>query len=406
MKRGHLSTYFKDIAAKRLSAVEADPSSSNQHEFNGSTPLKRLFGIEKTKIRTSFIHLDDQFDKNKREEGSMTWYDSRENHPTRSERRLFYPTTAVSETFQTGDLIIFCRRTDGGIMTITAHQGTTIERQLLWLFNVDEDLGSKFEVKEIDQDDREMDFASRAILDALEIEITDVSDEGLDEVIKKYGVDFPSTADFSDFARSKAAPISALESPDEALMLWMTKEEELFRALEKHIISKRIKEGFDEGNDVDSFISFSLSVQNRRKSRAGFALENHLECIFKESKIMYSRGKETENKAKPDFLFPGVSFYHDSSFPIDNLSMLGVKTTCKDRWRQVMSEAAKIPLKHLLTLETSISTNQTDEMRANDVQLVIPSSLHSTYQVSQQSSLMHLYQFLILAQERQTAARP
>ena len=70
-----------------------------------------------------------------------------------------------------------------------------------------------------------------------------------------------------------------------------------------------------------------------------------------------------------------------------------------------MSEAAKIPLKHLLTLETSISTNQTDEMRANAIQLVIPSSLHLTYQASQQSWLMDLNQFLILAQERQIAAR-
>ena len=27
-------------------------------------------------------------------------------------------------------------------------------------------------------------------------------------------------------------------------------------------------------------------------------------------------------------------------------SMLGVKTTCKDRWRQVLSEADRIPQKH------------------------------------------------------------
>jgi hypothetical protein len=33
--------------------------------------------------------------------------------------------------------------------------------------------------------------------------------------------------------------------------------------------------------------------------------------------------------------------------------MLGAKTTCKDRWRQVLTEAIKIPHKHLFTLETA-----------------------------------------------------
>ena len=34
MKQGYLSQYFKGIAAKVLSAVEADYAKSNQHEFN------------------------------------------------------------------------------------------------------------------------------------------------------------------------------------------------------------------------------------------------------------------------------------------------------------------------------------------------------------------------------------
>lgn len=54
----------------------------------------------------------------------------------------------------------------------------------------------------------------------------------------------------------------------------MEQEELLFRTLERHIVSTRLKEGFgNEKLDVDVFISFSLSVQNRRKSRVGYALE-------------------------------------------------------------------------------------------------------------------------------------
>ena len=59
--------------------------------------------------------------------------------------------------------------------------------------------------------------------------------------------------------------------------------------------------------------------------------------------------------------------------------MLGAKSTCKDRWRQVLSEAQRIPNKHLLTLEPGISENQTDEMQAKRLQLILPAQLHATY---------------------------
>ncbi len=84
-----------------------------------------------------------------------------------------------------------------------------------------------------------------------------------------------------------------------------------------------------------------------------------------------------------------------------DLLMLGVKTTCKDRWRQVLSEAAKIPSKHLLTLEPGISSNQTDEMQASSLQLVIPASIHETYTPSQQGWLMNVAEFIELVRNKQ-----
>lgn len=52
-------------------------------------------------------------------------------------------------------------------------------------------------------------------------------------------------------------------------------------------------------------------------------------------------------------------------FSIIACTMLGVKSTCKDRWRQVLSEAKRIDNKHLATLEPGISENQTAEMQAH-----------------------------------------
>lgn len=45
MRRGYLSEYFEKIAAKTLSAVEADAGRSNQHEFNGVATLKQILAI-------------------------------------------------------------------------------------------------------------------------------------------------------------------------------------------------------------------------------------------------------------------------------------------------------------------------------------------------------------------------
>jgi hypothetical protein len=109
----------------------------------------------------------------------------------------------------------------------------------------------------------------------------------------------------------------------------------------------------------------------------------------------------TENRAKPDFIFPGISHYHDPDFPATCLTMLGVKSTCKDRWRQVLSEAKRVDNKHLFTLEPGISENQTTEMTENKLTLVLPKNLHDSYKPAQKAGLMELSDFIGLARIRQ-----
>lgn len=133
----------------------------------------------------------------------------------------------------------------------------------------------------------------------------------------------------------------------------------------------------------------------------GNALENHLEAIFKSHGVTYSRTATTERKLKPDFIFPDVKSYHDQSFPSARLTMLASKTTSKDRWRQILNEAARIPVKHLITLEPSISENQTAEMQSEQVQLVIPTPLHDTYTAAQRAWLLDVSGFVDLAKARQ-----
>lgn len=408
MKKGYLSQYFEAVAAKRLSTVEVNSKVSNQHEFNGSQALKQVLGTndsgEKIHFSAKFIWMGEE-NETVCEDGSLSWYDSRYGKPRAAEWRLYFPTNDVTELARPGDLLFVAKRTDGTVLSIIVSSGSTVENQLLWLFAVPVQDGKMFVFQDFqDEEDKEVDFAVRFILEELGIEIEEPETDYLDSLLVKFNGIFPKTREFSLFARQTVKDVNPLEEPDVALMMWMEQEEKLFRRLERQIVEHRLRNGFinnDDDTDVDGFINFSLSVQNRRKSRAGYALEHHLEEVFKIHEIYYSRVAETENSAKPDFLFPSVEAYHEPTFPNDRLTMLGVKTTCKDRWRQVLSEAAKIPNKHLFTLEPGISENQTTEMQANNLTLVLPAAIHETYKDNQRGWLMNLQEFLTYTKRRQ-----
>lgn len=261
----------------------------------------------------------------------------------------------------------------------------------------DTESGLRFTVRQFSQNEPELDFVSRFILDELGIEFEDPLADKIDDIIDEYKGSFPNTYQFSQKARLTLPEVNACEDPDLALIEWIFHEERMFRRLESKIVAKRIQDGFGEDNniDVDGFIKYSLSVHNRRKSIMGHSLEHHLSAIFDAFKLKYENNAKTENGKRPDFLFPSLKLYNDASSTGDErLVMLGAKSTCKDRWRQVLTEADKIPKKHLLTLERGISGDQTNQMQAEDLQLIVPQGLQNTYNEDQQSWLWTLSDFI------------
>lgn len=403
-KQGSLSDFFDGFAVKRLTSVEISPSKSNQHEFQGIGKLREILGTptDKVTFKTRFIWLDDEGRRDS-VESFATWSDVRRANPGRSpEYHLYYSAESaeVVHRAKPGDLLLVCKRKSQELVVVIAPAESTTEKQLAWLFNFPLDKDGKPFVQGFEKEPgKEIGFAARFILDDLGIEDSGPDADLLDLLLKKFGDRFPSTMEFSAFARESLKDISAKDDPDTVLLAWLEREEQLFRTFENHVVAERLKEGFHDGKkaDVESFIKFSLSVQNRRKSRAGYALENHLEPIFSARKIRFVRGGRTEHHTKPDFLFPGEKEYHDASFPDDLLSILGAKSSCKDRWRQVLSEASRVKTKHLLTLEPGISENQTDEMQGSNLQLVVPQGLHGSYTAKQQGWLFSLGRFIELA---------
>lgn len=397
-----LSGFFQGVGVKRLRDVEINEQVSNQHEFNGIDKFKTIFGSMKSRYNAHFIYLADEEDRIIESRGQLTWYDARERNKKRTEYRLYYSSNEVMSSANTDDLLVIGRTAHGKVAVIIAPKDSTSERQLLWLFGVSE-VNHRFEFRDFRENDTELGFAGKFIISSLGFEMPDIEPDYLHELMNLFGTEFPPTAEFSLYALNTLNNyIDPVSNPDSSLLNLLEREELLFKTLEKKIVQERLKKGFGEdGSEVDSFVSFSLSVQNRRKSRAGHAFENHLAYIFDKNRLLYSRGAKTERNNKPDFLFPGITYYNDDRFSVHLLTMLGVKTTAKDRWRQVLSEADRIRKKHLITLEPAISKNQTDEMIAQNLQLVVPSDIINTYSDAQRQQLITLSDFIIDVSNKQ-----
>lgn len=180
-------------------------------------------------------------------------------------------------------------------------------------------------------------------------------------------------------------------SPDDKLIKWMSSEYQLFRKLEDKVSLPVIRQEFE---NVEAFISVAATIMNRRKSRAGHSFEYHLEQLLIDADLPFDRQPSIDGRVKPDLLFPGKKEYEDSAFPVSKLLVAGLKTTCKDRWRQILNEGRRIPEKHLITLQEGISKNQLVEMREANVTLVVPKKFHKGYDTNTGIRLLSMDGFL------------
>lgn len=171
-------------------------------------------------------------------------------------------------------------------------------------------------------------------------------------------------------------------------------EFEIFKSVEREFWGPRLNQNFD----LDSFLSLAQSILQSRKSRAGNSLELHARQILIEEQfrpnIDFHHRPVTESGKKPDFIFPSQAAYNDPSFPNEKLRMLAAKTTCKDRWRQVLDEANRIQTKHLLTLQEGVSEPQFRQMTESGLKLVVPKRLHNKYPEAIRPHVLSLEDFL------------
>ncbi|WP_290379443.1 type II restriction endonuclease [uncultured Muribaculum sp.] len=240
----------------------------------------------------------------------------------------------------------------------------------------------------------------------INIKQTNASEKLLDlyitELVSTYN-DFPETKKMAQLAReiynksNKITDIDICINPDLQLLKWIDTEYNLFRNFEEKVYAPIYSVPF---TNCQELINFSNSILNRRKSRAGKSLEHHL-SIFTINKLEYEEQVITEDNKKPDFIFPNGESYHNICFPTDQLVFLGVKTTCKDRWRQILNEANRIETKYLFTLQQGISKNQLKEMKHEHIKLVVPTSYIKFFNNEFQSEIETLNSFINIVKTKQ-----
>lgn len=223
------------------------------------------------------------------------------------------------------------------------------------------------------------------------------------EYLEKLTTEFPQTSEVSLLARQLYNRVNAINArhvkkdPDSTILKWLTTEYDLFKQLEIFRYAPVLQQPFQS---VDSLVEFANTVLNRRKSRAGKSLEHHLSEIFDVNNIKYCSQCRTEGNSRPDFIFPTIELYRSVPSGSSLIAFLAAKTTCKDRWRQIISEADKIPVKHLFTLQQGISMNQLQEMEKSKVQLVVPQPYVKSFPKEYQEKIWNLKTFVNFVKEK------
>lgn len=310
---------------------------------------------------------------------TFTWYESKgELRLTRLGRGFPYLNPEV-----TGALFVFSQVDDNEYLAYILNTDDEIEEYLTAFSLGPQDANLMFTPKNVDTVEAAEELAIRTYVEYLGVAV---------------GADWPKSEAISREARDIQRDVNrgkrlALTNPDLQIIEYTRVEYAIFREIESQAYGHAIAKGFDS---IEDFVSLANTVLNRRKSRAGKSFEHHLASLFRANGLLFEEQVKTEGNKKPDFVFPSGNAYHDANYPVEKLVVLGAKTTCKDRWRQILSEADRIKdrTKYLVTLQQGISPQQLAEMQSEDVCLVVPKAYLKSYPREFQADIWSIKQFI------------
>lgn len=157
-------------------------------------------------------------------------------------------------------------------------------------------------------------------------------------------------------------------------------EYSIYRQAELRLCAARAAKVVLDGKDdpvarlvkgLPSLDSIFLSASQTRKSRAGLSFEHHVGRMLRDGRIKHA-AQMVLGSRRPDFVLPGGQEGNDC----DSL-ILSLKTTLRERWKQLSKEKAFGPI-YLATVDDRISSEAVTEMASMDICLVVPESLKTS----------------------------
>lgn len=364
-------------AAKRLATVEVKPTQSNQHEFNAGL-LRRALGIDTDKVTAPFtlLFFTDASGTAVVDKSEFTLYDARKKkHALRGpEYRLYYKSVVVERYARPGDLFVAYRPGRGaGLIGVVARSGTPAERVLLDALQLGDEKALKRFVEASAAPPTARTAAALGVGPMSDGPVTDAEAHPVvREATRRKEV--PPSKVLAEAGRALSEERhGGLLDPDDFLHYAAEAETDLYMAIEKAVHTeplRRLAAGPEA--TLGEIMAATLSIQQSRKSRRGQSLQNHFGALLDREGIPFTAQCVTERKERPDFVVPGHDAYHDEAFSADHLRMVACKSKVRDRWRQVLSEADRIPEKYLLTLDDELDADSLDKMRHHKLLVFVP----------------------------------
>lgn len=400
---------FSWAAARRLSSVDVDPTSSNQHELGSVGRLHRHLVAEarlseeddEAELVAAWLLLRDD-EEPRRVDEPVTCYDARRKSPhRRPEWRLYYRAGGDAEAVlrdqaRPGDVIVYAVPVTSSpdVAFLIAPAGSQWERALLRLFPLDE-VGGQLQLIPEGRLTSAQDLShARLLAEWLGLGVHAQSD--IDWLRERLGDDlgqvtFPTTAQMAALAAERLG-IGDERDADARLLDLLDTETRLFYALENVQALPRFR---NECETTDDYLELAKSLLQRRRSRRGHSFELHLGTVFTAAGLRYETQQSTEPGSIVDFIFPDLATYHFTPDPPDGLVVhMNAKTTARERWKQILKEAARLSRRHLGTLDPNLSHSTLLDTARSNLQVVMPRAIRDLYDDESQRHLWTVERFI------------
>lgn len=120
----------------------------------------------------------------------------------------------------------------------------------------------------------------------------------------------------------------------------------------------------------DVFYDICKSAKQARVSRAGGSFETHMTSMLRDGGIPHVP-QAVFDGSRPDFILPSREIYQNVCTRQSEAIVLTLKTTLRERWKQIVSESTGCPI-FLATLDESVPGSTLEKLASRGIILVVP----------------------------------